>query len=108
MEIDFSYANLSRERVIEWARLPSGRIVAMTEEESFWFESDGQSPKGSFLTPWPPLRAGAGEGARGMNWNYVYPIGLFVFVIIVLVTAAIDDERNRRRKMGVQKEKHDV
>jgi hypothetical protein len=54
IEIDFSYANLPRERVIEWARLPSGRIVAITKHESFWFESNGKSPKGSFLTPWSP------------------------------------------------------
>lgn len=55
IEIDFSYANLPRERVVEWAYLPSGRIVVMTEEESFWFESDGHNHLlGSFLTPWPP------------------------------------------------------
>ena len=30
-----------RETVVEWARLPSERIVAMTKEESYWFEADG-------------------------------------------------------------------
>jgi len=54
IEIDFSYANLPRCPVVEWAILPSGRIVAMTDQESFWFEPNGKSPKGSFLTPWPP------------------------------------------------------
>ena len=52
-EIDFSYCGLPRERVVEWAILPSGRIVAMTNQESFWFESDGHSPKGSYLVHWP-------------------------------------------------------
>lgn len=57
--IDFSgYApDIPRERVVEWAQLPSGRVVVMTDSthgvESFWFEPDGKSPKGSFLTPWP-------------------------------------------------------
>lgn len=40
-----------KERVVEWARLPSGRIVAMTKEESYWFEADGTNPiLGSRLT----------------------------------------------------------
>lgn len=53
IEIDFSYAHLPRESVVEYAFLPSGRIVAMTDQESFWFESDGTSPKGSYLIPCP-------------------------------------------------------
>jgi hypothetical protein len=54
--IDFSnYApGLPREKVVEWAILPSGRIVAMTNQESFWFEADGTSPKGSYLVNWSP------------------------------------------------------
>jgi len=54
LEIDFSYINLPRERVIGGAILPSGRVVVMTEQDSYWFESDGTSPKGSYLVPWPP------------------------------------------------------
>lgn len=54
IEIDFSYINLPREQVVEFAYLPSGRVVVMTEQESFWFESDGTSPMGSYLVPWPP------------------------------------------------------
>lgn len=54
LEIDFSHMNLPRERVIEWTYLPSGRIVVMTENDSFWFEADGTSTKGSYLVPWPP------------------------------------------------------
>lgn len=53
LEIDFSYINLPREAVVEWVWLSSGRIVAMTEDESFLFDADGTSPKGSYLTPWP-------------------------------------------------------
>jgi len=50
IEIDFSYINFPRVKVVEYAFLPSGRIVVMTEQDSFWFESDGTSPKGSYLT----------------------------------------------------------
>jgi len=53
MEIDFSYINLPREKVIEYVFLPSGRIVVMTKDDSFWFEADGTSPKGSYLIPCP-------------------------------------------------------
>ena len=49
IEIDFSYCNLPRESVVEMARLPSGRIVVMTANDSYWFEADGKSPKGSYL-----------------------------------------------------------
>ena len=49
MEIDFSYCDLPREPIVEWAYLPSGRIVVMTQTDSYWFEPDGTSPKGSYL-----------------------------------------------------------
>jgi len=51
MEIDFSSMGLPREQVVEWTYLPSGRIVAMTNQDSFWFEADGKSDKGSYLVP---------------------------------------------------------
>ena len=35
--------------VVEGAILSSGRIVVMTDQDSYWFESDGTSPKGTFL-----------------------------------------------------------
>lgn len=54
--IDFSYANLPRERVIELAHLPSGRIAAVTDQESFLFDANGKSPKGSYLIPWEPKK----------------------------------------------------
>jgi len=37
------------EKIIEYAYLPSGRIVVMTEQESYWFEKDGTSPLGTSL-----------------------------------------------------------
>lgn len=55
IEIDFSYMNLPRKQVIEYTFLPSGRIVVMTDEDSFWFESSGISPKGSYLIPCPKI-----------------------------------------------------
>ena len=84
MEIDFSYTNLPRERVVEYAFLPSGRIVAMTKEESFWFEADGTSPKGSYLTRCPKVftefdqRREKKEGAKrcpqcGWSFDPKYP-----------------------------------
>ncbi len=56
IEIDLSClegykTTLPRERVVELTQFSSGRIVVMTEQDSYWFESDGISPKGSYLTP---------------------------------------------------------
>ncbi len=52
--VDMSYCGLPNWKVIELAVMRSGRIVVMTEQDSLWFEANGKSPKGSFLTPWPP------------------------------------------------------
>jgi len=56
LEIDFSgYAlNIPNDPVVEYAYLPSGRIVVMGQQDSYWFEADGHSPKGSRLTFLPP------------------------------------------------------
>lgn len=53
MEIDMSYTNLPNELVEEFCHFPSGRIAVMTKRDSYWFEPDGTSGKGSCLTPWP-------------------------------------------------------
>lgn len=54
IKIDFSYCGLDSKEVVEFAVLSSGRIVAVTEDdESFVFDSEGKSPKGSYLVPWP-------------------------------------------------------
>ena len=49
--------------VVEYAFLPSGKIVVMTECESYWFDGDGKNPK-SYLTfvPVRPLLPEGGEG----------------------------------------------
>ena len=47
--ISFDNYGLPPKKVVEYAILPSGRIVVMTDEESFWFESDGSSILGSYL-----------------------------------------------------------
>lgn len=36
-------------KIIEGAILPSKRIVVMSDQDSYWFEADGTSPKGTFL-----------------------------------------------------------
>ena len=41
--------NLPNTKIIEGAILPSGRIVVMSDQDSYWFDSDGTSPKGTFL-----------------------------------------------------------
>ncbi|KKM25127.1 hypothetical protein LCGC14_1598160 [marine sediment metagenome] len=55
MEVNMSYINLPNILVEELHHFPSGRIVIMTKRDSFWFEPDGTSGKGSYLTPWPDV-----------------------------------------------------
>lgn len=45
IEIDFSEWKIPNEKVKEFAYLPSGRIVVMGNDDSYWFEKDGTNNK---------------------------------------------------------------
>ena len=112
MKVRFSSPGLEwDEDVVEFAILPSGRIVVMGEQDSYWFESNGRNDiLGSQIVGWyttaavllkEEVRMELSERLQNMSLSWVAPYekeGFDLFAEVAKLEDKLDALREWRKQ----------